>query len=414
MTPERVEAAVIGAGPAGLAAAEALLAAGRRPVVFEGRPSVARKFLMAGKSGLNLTKDEPDAAFLAAFGTAAPRLAPILAGFGPREAMGWAAGLGEPLFTGSSARVFPVAMKGSPLLRRWLGRLSGAEFRTRWRWTGWQDGALAFETPDGPRRIEAGAVVLALGGASWPRLGSDAAWVAWLAARGVRVAPFRPANMGFDVAWSDHFAGRFAGAPVKNVTLALGERRVRGEFVISRHGIEGSLVYALSSPLRDALEAGAADPRLDLAPDTSAEALAHRLAGPRGRASLANHLRKAAGIEGVRAGLLRELAPDALDRPAATAAAIKALHLPVLRPRPLAEAISSAGGIAWDELDEGLMLARLPGVFAAGEMLDWEAPTGGYLLTACLATGFHAGRAAAARLGPTAGLRGRGAAATLG
>lgn len=403
--PEPVTAAVIGAGPAGLAAAEALLAAGLRPVVFEAKPSVARKFLMAGKSGLNLTKDEPDDRFLAAFGAARPRLAPSLDAFGPRAAMDWARGLGEEIFTGSSGRVFPAAMKGSPLLRRWLRRLGGAEFRTRWRWQGWQADALAFDTPDGPRRVGARAVILALGGASWPRLGSDAAWVAWLAARGVEVRPFRPANMGFDVAWSGHFATRYAGAPVKNAALSIRGRQVRGEFVVTRHGIEGSAIYAISAALRDALERGDASLTLDLAPDATPGALASRLSRPRGRASLANHLRRTIGLDGVRAGLLRELAPEALADPAAIALALRALPVPVLRPRPIAEAISSAGGIAWDELDAGLMLRRLPGVFAAGEMLDWEAPTGGYLLTASLATGFHAGRAAAAWCAQDAGLR---------
>ncbi|MDT8343521.1 MAG: TIGR03862 family flavoprotein [Thermohalobaculum sp.] len=390
---------VIGAGPAGLAAAEAMIAAGVVPVVIEANPTVARKFLMAGKSGLNLTRDEPGPAFLAAFGAAAGHLRPMLSAFGPRAAMAWAEGLGEALFTGSSGRVFPIAMKGSPLLRRWLGRLAGAEIRTRWRWQGWAGEALCFATPEGPRRIRAGAVVLALGGASWPRLGSDAAWVPWLAAHGVRVAAFRPANMGFDVAWPDHFADRFAGVPVKNIALSVGAIRARGEFVVTRHGIEGGLVYAVAAALRDALAAGGGGLTLDLAPDLTVEALARRLARPRGRASLASHLRKTVGVAGVRAGLLRALAPGALADPAAIAAALKALPVPVLRPRPIAEAISSAGGVAWDEVDADLMLTRLPGVFVAGEMLDWEAPTGGYLLTACLATGFHAGRAAAARAG---------------
>jgi len=401
---EPVTAAVIGAGPAGLAAAEALLSAGLRPVVFEAKPSVARKFLMAGKSGLNLTKDESGEAFLAAFGDAGARLAPMLAAFGPRAAMDWARGLGEEIFTGSSGRVFPTAMKGSPLLRRWLQRLSGAEFRTRWRWQGWNGEGLVFETAHGPRWVRARVAVLALGGASWPRLGSDAAWVPWLAARGVGVRPFRPANMGFDVAWSAHFAAQHAGAPVKNVALRVGTRQARGEFVVTRKGIEGSLVYAVSAALRDALGQGEAALFLDLAPDVTRDTLVRRLSKPRGRASLANHLRKAAGIAGVRAGLLRELAPDALGDQVSIAGAIKSLPVPVLRPRPLAEAISSAGGICWSDLDEGLMLKRLPGVFAAGEMLDWEAPTGGYLLTASLATGFHAGRAAAKWCTESAGL----------
>jgi len=404
METETLDAAVIGAGPAGLAAAEALLAAGLRPVIFEAKPTVARKLLMAGKSGLNLTRDEDRETFIAAFGPAAPHLRPMLEAFGPPEARAWAQGLGQPLFTGSSGRVFPKAMKASPLVRQWLARLAelngGAEIRTRWRWTGGQGPALAFDTAQGPRRIAPRVTVLALGGASWPRLGSDAAWVPWLEGQGVQVTPFRPANMGFDAAWSAHFRDRFAGQPVKSVRLSFGGQpgdiqSVRGEFIVSKTGIDGGAVYALSAPLRDALEGGPATLSLDLAPDRSEADLARRLSRPVGRNSLANHLRKTIGLTGVRAGLLRELAPGALEGPDDTARAVKALPLPLIRPRPVAEAISSAGGIAWGELNEGLMLSRLPGTFAAGEMLDWEAPTGGYLLTACLATGFRAGQAAA-------------------
>lgn len=395
MEIETLDAAVIGAGPAGLAAAEMLLQAGIQPVIFEARPTIARKLLMAGKSGLNLTKAEDPETFLAAFGPAAPHLQPMLRDFGPARVRAWAEGLGQPVFTGSSGRVFPTAMKASPLLRAWAARLAGATFRTRWRWTGWDGSALSFETPDGPRRVAAGATILALGGASWPRLGSDAAWVPWLTGAGVDVAPFRPANMGFDVAWSDHFRDRFAGAPVKGVALSLGPVTVKGEFVISATGVEGSAIYNLSAPLRDALTAGSADLTLDLAPDRSEDQLYQRLSRPIGRNSLANHLRKTIRLTGVRAGLLRELAPQALKGPDETARALKALPLPVLRARPLAEAISSAGGIAWAGLGPDLMLARKPGTFAAGEMLDWEAPTGGYLITACLATGRVAGQAAA-------------------
>ncbi len=393
---EAADIAVIGAGPAGLAAAEAALSAGRRVTVLEAKPSPARKFLMAGKSGLNLTKAEPPARFLAAFGDARDRLAPMLAEFGPEAAMAWAEGLGEALLIGSSGRVFPVAMKASPLLRRWLARLGAADLRPRWRWTGWAEGALAFETPEGPRRLRPAATVLAMGGASWPRLGSDGAWMGPLAEAGAPTAPFRPANMGFDIAWSEHFRTRFAGAPLKTVRLSAGGVSAPGEAVITAAGIEGGAVYAVAAALREAMARGApALLEIDLAPGRSEAALAAALARPRGRDSLANHLRKRAGIRGVKAGLLREGAAAALDDPEAAAAAIKRLALPVLRPRPLEEAISTAGGLAWEGLDADLMLRARPGVFAAGEMIDWEAPTGGYLLTACLATGFHAGAAAA-------------------
>jgi hypothetical protein len=399
MESEHIDAAVIGAGPAGLAAVEALLVSGIRTTLFEAKPTVARKLLMAGKSGLNLTRDEDREAFIAAFGASACHLRPMLEAFGPLEVRAWAEALGQPLFTGSSGRVFPKAMKASPLVRQWLARLAalngGAEIRTRWRWTGWQGDALALDTPDGRRRITPRATILALGGASWPRLGSDAAWVPWLEGRGVQVTPFRPANMGFDVAWSPHFRDRFAGQPVKPVRLTFNGQSIKGEFVVSKSGIEGSAVYALSAALRDALETGATILTLDLAPDRTEADLAARLSRPMGRNSLANHLRKTVRLIGARAGLLRELAPEALGDPDHTAQAIKALPLPLIRPRPRAEAISSAGGVVWGSLDGNLMLTRLPGTFAAGEMLDWEAPTGGYLLTASLATGFRAGQAAA-------------------
>ncbi|HUS55755.1 MAG TPA: TIGR03862 family flavoprotein [Thermohalobaculum sp.] len=399
MEPEYIDAVVIGAGPAGLAAAEALLAAGIRPVVFEAKPTVARKLLMAGKSGLNLTRDQDRESFIANFGTAAPRLRPMLDTFGPPEVRAWAEGLGQPVFTGSSLRVFPKAMKASPLVRQWLARLAelngGAEIRTRVRWTGWQGDALAFDTPEGPRLVTPRATILALGGASWPRLGSDAAWVPWLEGRGISITPFRAANMGFDADWSVHFRDRLAGLPVKPVRLNFNGHSVKGEFVVTRSGIEGSAVYALSDSLRDALEHGPATLTLDLAPDQSEAALSARLSRPIGRNSMANHLRKTVRLTGVKAGLLRELAPQTLGSPDDTARAIKALPLVLTRSRPLAEAISSAGGVGWGELDKDLMLTRQPGTFAAGEMLDWEAPTGGYLLTACLATGFRAGQAAA-------------------
>ncbi|MEM9146975.1 MAG: TIGR03862 family flavoprotein [Pseudomonadota bacterium] len=399
LDPEPCALAIIGGGPAGLAAAEAVMAEGVQPLVLEAMPTVARKWLMAGKSGLNLTKAEEPARFRAAFGSAAEPLAPMLAEMGPDAVRRWAEDLGEPMFTGSSGRIFPVAMKGSPLLRKWLGRIAGADIRTRWRWRGWAGPHLRFDTPEGARRLAPQATVLALGGASWPRLGSDASWVPWVVAAGAAVTPFRPANMGFDVAWSAHLRERFAGAPLKPVRLRHGSHSLRGECVLTASGLEGSAIYALSATIRDGL---AADTVLwlDLAPDRREVDLAARLAHPRGRASLANHLRKRIGLGGVQAALLRELAPEALGDAVATARAVKALPVPLLGPRPIDEAISSAGGLAWEGLDADLMLRACPGVFAAGEMLDWEAPTGGYLLSACLATGRWAGRAAARRVQP--------------
>ena len=386
------DALVIGAGPAGLMAADALAAAGRKVLICEARPSPARKFLMAGKSGLNLTKDEPQRAFLARYD--ARGLDPMLEAFGPAEAMGWARGLGQEVFTGSSGRVFPVAMKASPLLRAWLARLgaAGAELRTRWRWAGFDGAALAFETPAGKTVLRPAVTVLALGGASWPRLGSDAAWVPWLAGKGVTIAPFRPANMGLTVAWSDHMVRHF-GAPVKGAALVAGGQRERGEFVISARGIEGGGVYAVSRAVRE----GAAL-TLDLAPDRSLAEVAGRLAGGAGKESLPNWLRKVLRLDPVRIALLQEWGRP-LPKGERLARPIKALPVRHAGPRPIAEAISSAGGIARESLTEDLELRTLPGVFAAGEMLDWEAPTGGYLLTACLATGLWAGRAAAKREG---------------
>jgi len=387
---ETIDALIVGAGPAGLMAAEALAAAGRRVVVAEAKPSAGRKLLMAGKSGLNLTFDADPAAFLAAYGEGGDRLAPILADFGPAEVRAWAEGLGIALFTGSSGRVFPTAMKASPLLRAWLRRLDGlgVALRTGWRWTGWDGAAAAFATAAGARRLRARATVLALGGASWGRLGADGAGAAILAAEGVPVAPFRPSNVGFRVDWSPAMARHF-GAPVKPVRLTAGGRSLLAEFVVSAGGVEGGGIYALGPALRDGLPLV-----LDLLPGQDRAALADRLARRRKGDSLASHLRKV-GLSPVKVALLRECAAEALATPEATARAAKALPLPLRGPRPLDEAISVAGGVAWSGLDAGLMLAARPGVFAAGEMLDWDAPTGGYLLTACLATGRHAGRAAA-------------------
>lgn len=386
-----LDALVIGGGPAGLMAAEALAEAGRRVTLVEGKPSIGRKFLMAGKSGLNLTRDEPLAAFTAHYADAADWLAPMLAAFGPDEVQHWARGLGQELFTGSSGRVFPVAMKASPLLRAWIGRLAalGVEMRSRWQWQGWDGAALAFATPEGKQLLRPRVVVLALGGASWPRLGSDAAWVPWLAQRGVALAPFQPANMGVCMSWSVHMQRHF-GSPVKGIALCAGERRIRGEMVVSSRGLEGGGIYAISRELREG-----APLRLDLFPDLNAAQLAQRLARSPHKESTTNRLRKALKLDGVRLALLQECARPLPAEPEALARLLKALPVTHAGPRPLAEAISSAGGIRRAALDEGLMLHAIPGVFCAGEMLDWEAPTGGYLLTGCLATGLWAGRAAA-------------------
>ncbi|MDO5368803.1 TIGR03862 family flavoprotein [Paracoccus sp. (in: a-proteobacteria)] len=404
---EEVPALVIGAGPAGLMAAEMLSAAGHPVVIAEAMPSPARKFLMAGKSGLNLTRDEAAGVFAARLqGGAAPaslrdtppgyfgeeELRAIVAEFGPAEVMEWARGLGVELFTGSTGRVFPVRMKASPLLRAWLARLNGRDvtLRTRWRWTGFR-GGLAFDTPEGPRTIRAGVTVLALGGASWPRLGSDAAWVPWLRDAGVAVAPFRPANMGFRVDWSPVMAP-LQGAAVKGTRLSAGTLESRGEWVITRAGIEGGAIYEISAALRD----GAAG-EIDLMPDLGPEVLAARLARPRGRLSVGNWLRRVLR-DPVKVALLMEWGKPLPADAATLAARIKALPLRHAGPMGLERAISSAGGIKAEALTDGLELRALPGIFAAGEMLDWEAPTGGYLLTACLATGRHAGLAAARHL----------------
>jgi uncharacterized flavoprotein (TIGR03862 family) len=394
---------VIGGGPAGLMAAEALAAAGLGVRVFEAMPSVGRKFLMAGKGGLNLTHAEPFDRFLGRYGLRRDWLAPILAGFGPGDIRNWAEGLGVATFVGSSDRVFPVDFKAAPLLRAWLRRLRGGavQIHVRHRWQGWaSDGALSFATPDGPVGVRTDAVVLALGGASWPQLGSDGAWAPLLRRQGVDVSPLLPANCGFDVGWSDHFRDRFAGHPVKSVVLTSKGRSHRGEFVITATGIEGSAVYAHAAALRDEIAAeGAAVLTLDLAPDREPARLCRDLGGPRGSRSLANHLRRAAGIDGVKVGLLRECLPAAsFATPSRLAVAIKALPLRLRAPRPIEEAISSAGGVTFEALHDDLMVRALPGVFCAGEMLDWEAPTGGYLLTACFALGRAAGIGAAAWL----------------
>lgn len=388
---EQTQIAIVGGGPAGLAAAERLSHDGYAVTVYDAMPTVARKFLLAGKSGLNITHSEPFERFAERFGDASPRLRAALDAFTPHEVRDWAAGLGTETFVGSSGRVFPKVMKASPLLRAWLRRLDtqGVVIRTRHRWTGFAGGDLLFETPDGEKRVASKATLLTLGGASWPRLGSDAAWVAPLREKGVDIAPFRPANCGFDVAWSETFRERFSGEPVKALTASSASGTLPGEFVVTRHGIEGSLVYAHAASLRDTLEReGQACLFLDLAPGRSLERLARELARQDPKASFSTRLRKGAGLEGVKAALIRECVPQAGRATAeALAAVIKRLPIPLLGPRPIAEAISSAGGIRWDDIDEHYMLKALPGVFVAGEMIDWEAPTGGYLLTACLATG---------------------------
>jgi uncharacterized flavoprotein (TIGR03862 family) len=403
MADKRV--AIIGAGPAGLMAAEVLSGAGFAVDVHDAMPSAGRKFLMAGKSGLNLTHAEPFADFVARYGDRHEWVERWLAEFGPQALRDWAQGLGIDTFVGSSGRVFPREMKAAPLLRAWLHRLraAGVRFHMRHRWLGWgEDGELRFATPTGDQKVGAGATVLAVGGGSWPQLGSDGAWLPWLRSRGVAVAPLRPANCGFDVAWSDFFRDKFAGQPVKSVIVEFAGQRRQGEFVVTRQGVEGGLVYAFSAALRDAIERdGAATLNLDLAPARSVEWLAVEIAHPRGSRSMASHLQSRAGIAGIKAGLLREIAAKAdYDDPARLAAAIKTLPLRLVAPRPLAEAISSAGGVERSALDEQLMLCALPGVFCAGEMLDWEAPTGGYLLTACFASGYAAGRGVANWLQP--------------
>ena len=395
--------AVIGAGPAGLMAAEVLAAGGAQVTVHDAMPSAGRKLLMAGRGGLNLTHSEPLPDFLARYREAMPRLKAPVEAFPPAALRAWSDALGQPTFVGTSGRVFPKAFKASPLLRAWLRRLdaAGVGFAFRHRWVGWdaQD-ALLFETPDGRRSVSADATVLALGGASWPRLGSDGAWADILAAKGVVVAPMKPANSGFIVAWSKIFRDRFEGQPLKSVALTIGRHTVRGEAIVTRSGIEGGAIYALSAELREAVLAkGRAVLNVALRPDAARDELVARLSAPRGKQSFSNFLRKAAQLSPVGIGLLQEAA-TASGRSLATlppvelAALINAVPIELSGVAPIARAISSAGGIVFDELDEHFMLRRLPGVFAAGEMLDWEAPTGGYLLQASFATGVAAGKGA--------------------
>lgn len=405
------DAAVIGAGPAGLMAAEVLAAEGAAVHVFDAMASAGRKFLLAGKGGLNLTHAEPPPAFAARYGARSTQIEPLLQQFGAQQLRDWAHALGVETFVGSSGRVFPIDMKAAPLLRAWLQRLrqQGVQFHMRHRWQGWaQGGALRFSTPSAALQVRARAVVLALGGASWPQLGSDGAWAPLLAERGVDVVPLQPANCGFDTVrpdgaagWTPLFAERFAGQPFKSVAVRFEDHQGRGfarkgEFVATATGVEGSLVYAFANLLRDEISArGQATFWLDLLPNHDAERVAAEVLRPRGSRSLSSHLKGRLGLDGIKAAVLFEqLGRDGMHDGAALARAIKALPVTVVAPRPVAEAISTAGGVAWDVLDAHAMLKALPGVFCAGEMLDWEAPTGGYLLTACCAQGRAAGQGA--------------------
>jgi uncharacterized flavoprotein (TIGR03862 family) len=360
-------------------------------------PSLGRKFLMAGKGGLNITHSEPFEQFISHYGKRKAQIEPLLKEFGPEALRQWVHGFGIETFVGTSGRVFPRGMKASPLLRAWLKRLAdaGVTFHMRHKWKGWlPDKSLHFETPNGEEVVTPDATVLALGGGSWPRLGSDGAWIPWLEQAGVEVKPLQPSNCGFDVGWSPHFRERFEGQPVKSVILSFGSFRQPGEFIVTKEGLEGSLIYAASAMLRDEISAkGKAIISLDMTPDRSLEWLVDKLSKPRGARSLASHLEKTVGIKGVKAGLLREfLSKEDLTDVQRLAIFIKALPIPLRAPRPLEEAISSAGGVTFESLDDHLMIRSMPGVFCAGEMLDWEAPTGGYLLTACFSSGYAAGK----------------------
>lgn len=391
--------AVIGGGPAGLMAAEVLSQAGIQVDVYDAMPSVGRKFLMAGKGGMNITHSEPFAAFLTRYGSRHKYIEPLLNAFPPDALREWIHGLGIETFVGTSGRVFPTDMKAAPLLRAWLHRLreNGVRFHMRHRWVGWRaQGELRFTTPDGEIIINADAAILALGGGSWPQLGSDGAWVPLLSQHDADVAPLRPSNCGFDISWSTHFRERFVGEPLKSVAASFGELRKQGECLITEHGIEGGLIYALSAPLRDEIESkGCATLHLDLLPDWSAQRVLTEVSHPRGSRSLSSHLQSRLGLKGVKANLLREaLSAEQMNDAPLLAATIKALPLRLDATRPLNEAISSAGGVTFESLDAKLMIKKSPGIFCAGEMLDWEAPTGGYLLTACFASGRVAGSGA--------------------
>ncbi len=405
---QSLSVAIIGGGPAGLMAAEVLIQGDIQVDLFDSMPSVGRKFLVAGKGGLNLTHTESREQFLSRYGKRRAKLEPLLEEFGPEDLRKWVHELGIATFVGTSGRVFPVGMKAAPILRAWLERLrkAGVNFHLHHKWIGWSNnGSLRFETPDGEARVSPNAVVFAMGGGSWARMGSTGSWVPLLIEHGVAVEALKPSNCGFDVGWSEHFRNRFEGFPLKSVVVSFTDSkgntfRKQGEFIVTATGVEGSLIYAISAQIRDEIEAnGSAVIKLDLAPGMSKQQLTERLSLPRGSRTMTGHLEKAAHIKGVKVGLLREfVAKQNFADPEYLASAIKELPISLIQPRPLDEAISSAGGVLFEELDEHLMIRTMPGVFCAGEMLDWEAPTGGYLLTACFACGRVAGLGALAWL----------------
>lgn len=389
-----MDVAIIGAGPAGLIASERLAQAGRTVAIYDRMPSPARKFLIAGRGGLNLTHSEPLDRFLDRYGSSRQRLGPVIRAFTPDNLRAWAADLGEPTFVGSSGRVFPKSFKASPLLRVWLRRLAalGVTLHSRHSWTGWSsNGGLTFRTPDGQVSTQPRATLLALGGASWPKLGSDGGWAGLLTAKGVEITPFAPSNSGVRVAWSEQFVSRFAGEPVKRVSLTLGDMSVTGEMMVTDRGLEGGAIYALSPPIRSALAAGEAVLTVDLKPDLAEAEIASRLDLPRRGETASNFLRKKIALSPVQIGLLRESAGrDLPSNPKALARLIKAAPLKLDGVQGLERAISTAGGVAWDAMDGNFMLHALPGTFVAGEMIDWDAPTGGYLLQASFSTGVAA------------------------
>lgn len=387
---------VIGGGPAGLMAAEVLSQKGVKVDVFDAMPSLGRKFLLAGRGGLNLTHSEPFEKFIERYGNQKAEIEKWFQDFKPEDLRKWAASLGIDTFIGTSGRVFPVGMKSSPLLRAWLNRLikSGVVFHTQHRWTGkitYGQGRLqtAFSSPEGEKLAEGNAIILALGGGSWAKLGSDGAWVKWLMNAGIKINPLKPSNCGFDTRWSPHFITKFDGAPLKSVILTFGAFCQQGEFIVTKDGVEGGLIYAASIPIRNEIEQkGSATIMLDMAPNRTEDWLIQQLSKPRGTRSFSSHITKTVGIKDVKLGLIYEfLGKNDFNHPEQIAALIKRIPIQLTAPRPLDEAISSAGGVSFDEMNEFLMLTKMPGVFCAGEMIDWEAPTGGYLLSACFGSG---------------------------